>query len=112
MLKDTHAVADGSLGPVSSQKELIRSAVRETGSIPMLGPRIVTQVSRPSRLLSEPHPTLSLYVGTDGLRMEASGQSLTGVQDSGLEQWAQGLKEQGSFLTPLSESCPDGLRPR
>lgn len=51
----------GSLGPVSSQSMLIRFGVKETDSIPMLGPRRVTQVSRPSRLLGEPQPELSLF---------------------------------------------------
>ena len=73
----------GSLGPVSSQNVLIRFGVRKTDSIPMLGPRRVTPASRSSRLLGETLPQ-TLLVCTGGLRMEDSGQSLTGVQDSGL----------------------------
>lgn len=71
-----------SLGAVSSQNVLIRFGVRKTDSIPMLGPRRAPPASRSSSLLSETLPH-TLLVCAGGLRMEDSGQSLTGVQDAG-----------------------------
>lgn len=106
-LKDIHTAVTWFSGTSQFTENAHQIWGKGTGCIPVLGLKRMTQVLKPNRLLGEPnlHPS-SKY---SGLRMEASGQSLTGAQDSGQEPGAQGLRYQDSFL--ISQS-PDGLKDR